>query len=326
MSLKNEILKMSRQDQTTKLSDWFDSKLTYLIEQGYFPDLNALEDMHLKIVNSLCSYRKLHKIHNVVIGMSGGVDSALTASLFKKANWDVTAFLLPIHQNEIETQRGVEVCEALGIDYTILDLSKLYDATVKQLSAFDKNLKNETIRCGNIKARLRMTTLYNMASGLGGLVASTDNLSELAAGFWTLHGDVGDLAPVQSLSKSWEIPMLAKICNVPENVYMATPTDGLGISDSDETQFGYTYLEADIILLSLLDSMDYKSGMDDNRVTLGNKINLSESGASREEEVYIKVCDRLAKTAFKRKNPANVQHPIFSQRYNQIATLDNIMG
>ena len=62
-----------------------------------------------------------------------------------------------------------------------------------------------------------MATLYNMAASHGGLVAGTDNYSELTAGFWTLHGDVGDISPIQSLLKSWEVPYLAKSLGVPRS-------------------------------------------------------------------------------------------------------------
>ena len=107
-------------------------------------------------------------------------------------------------------------------------------------------------RQGNIRARLRMITLYNLAHKVAGCVGSTDNFSELAAGFWTLHGDVGDIAPIQSLNKSWEVPMLAKMLDVPQATVEAVPTDGLGISNSDADQLGMSYLEFDIALFELL--------------------------------------------------------------------------
>ena len=143
--------------------------------------------------------------------MSGGIDSALTASLFKEAGWNVTGLTLPIHQNPEETQRGIDACEALGITHKQVDLSDAYDNLISHLHEMPHpnggDTKAEKVRRGNIRARLRMITLYNEAAKQQGIVGSTDNFSELSAGFWTLHGDVGDVAPIQSLSKSWEVPM-----------------------------------------------------------------------------------------------------------------------
>jgi hypothetical protein len=111
------------------------------------------------------------------------------------------------------------------------------------------------VRKGNIRARLRMITLYNLAQLHGGFVASTDNLSELGAGFWTLHGDVGDYSPIQSLLKSWEVPYLAQLNGVPESTVRAKPTDGLGIDSGDEAQLGASYLEWDLMTYALHQGM-----------------------------------------------------------------------
>jgi NAD+ synthetase len=100
-----------------------------------------------------------------------------------------------------------------------------------------------------------MVTLYDQAHRWGGVVASTDNFSELGAGFWTLHGDVGDLAPVQALLKSWEVPWMAREYGVPERTWRALPTDGLGIGAGDEAQIGATYLEWDIVVFAVIEAL-----------------------------------------------------------------------
>jgi nicotinamide-nucleotide amidase len=165
------------------------------------------------------------------------------------------------------------------------------------------------IRLGNIKARLRMITLYNLASMHNGLVASTDNFSELAAGFWTLHGDVGDVAPIQSLTKSWEVPVIAEALSLPESVVYATPTDGLGIDTGDEAQFGYTYAQADLFVLDLINNTasPFDMNKDDQRVVSAIK-------------------ERLKNSAFKRANPSNIGHPITGhKRYNRLEYLDKTL-
>ena len=162
----------------------------------------------------------------------------------------------------------------------------------------DESEKDTKIRRGNIRARLRMVTLYNLASLHKGFVASTDNFSELAAGFWTLHGDVGDVAPIQSLTKSWEVPAMAELQGVPESIILAKPTDGLGVANGDEDQFGCSYLELDIGLLSR------RYGLD------------SLSNSERMKEVYNIVDSRVGSTTYKRINPSNLNHPTQPNRYD----------
>ncbi len=320
MNLKEQILDLSRQNNIGQLSPFINKLLDGQIQQGIFPEADNLSVVRDGIVTFLSKYREQTGRGTVVLGMSGGVDSALTASLFKLAGWRVVGFTLPIEQNPDETERGIEACEALGIEHRSVDLTKLYYETLLQLSAGDSADKQLTehdqthetrVRRGNIRARLRMVTLYNMASALNGVVASTDNFSELNAGFWTLHGDVGDVSPIQALLKSWEVPYLAKICGVPESTYRATPTDGLGISAGDEAQLGGSYLEWDIIVNAMVQfDLDTLRGM------------ISESGDERAASVFESVMHRMGATWFKRMNPVNVPHPLFPERYDQLAGLD----
>lgn len=331
-NLKDTILEMSRQNQTGELSPWFDKHLDQYIEWETYGDEGRLTDIGNLIIKSLDDYRTQANIDTVIIGMSGGVDSALTASLLKKAGWNVLGIVMPIHQNPEETKRGIDTCTALGIKYIEKDLSNLYDKTLDELIGMDGGFyidsKPSLIRKGNIRARLRMITLYNLAASLGGLVASTDNYSELAVGFWTLHGDVGDLSPIQSLTKSWEVPMLAKIFGVPEETWRAKPTDGLGVANGDEDQFGFTYLELDLMLLAI--GYISNDGLkDDDMVNLGgvNRENLFKvmSGLDCDphaKEVFDGLLDRMGSTWFKRINPVNIKHPFDDHRYRRLTNID----
>ena len=296
MGFKQEILRYSRQETIGPLSDWFENALDELIDSGIYSDLNVLEDTGKKLVSGLISYSKKYNIYNVIIGMSGGVDSALTAALFKAAGWHVTGVTMPIHQKQEETDRGVEACKKLRLNHLHIDLTDQYEDLLARVRDYDNkidDLKN-SIRRGNLKVRSRMITLYNIASMQKGLVASTDNFSELAAGFWTLHGDVGDLAPIQSLNKSWEVPKLAELYGVPDSTVFAKPTDGLGISDGDEDQFGFSYLEFDIILLKLCQLENIN---DRNQII--EFLNPQESDLPK----INKILDSIKSRSFKRKNP-----------------------
>jgi nicotinamide-nucleotide amidase len=309
MSIQENI---QRYNRDPSLSPWFQERLTDLIYYGVYH--NNIADLSRSVVSELAKYKIQYGIDNIVLGMSGGIDSAVTAALFKNAGWNVTGVVMPIHQNPEETNRGIEACNALGIKMLKINLTDAFDNLVEFYQNLDVdfhkelvnvNMKDQNIRKGNIRARLRMITLYNLASKLGGCVASTDNFSELAAGFWTLHGDVGDVSPIQAMTKSWEIPALAEYLGVPQSIVEAKPTDGLGIADGDEDQFGFSYLEFDIALFSLM-----RGGVD------------MESLNEQDKAIVQAVADRVRSTTYKRANPFNLVHPFDSSRYEDLEQLD----
>ena len=318
MSIKDQILQYSRQDTMQPLTPWFDAQLEDLVERNIYVDINSLDDIGRKLILGLRDYKAKYNINTVALGMSGGVDSALTAALFKSAGWNVVGVTMPIHQKKSETERGIEACRALGLEHKHVDLTASYDALLKSVAQHDPKIMNadQALRRGNLRVRLRMMTIYNEASARGGLVGSTDNFSELAAGFWTLHGDVGDLAPIQSLNKSWEVPKLAEVYGVPASTVFATPTDGLGISNGDEDQFGFSYLEFDIILMSICSKMSF--------VTTDQLLENLEVPDSESDRVS-KILNRIRMSSFKRRNPFNLIHPLQPERYDGLATTDKAL-
>lgn len=318
-----EILEISRQNNIAPLSPWFAQRMEHEIPSGRFLTQDGIEKLTASIIERLAAYKNEAGLSTVVLGMSGGVDSALTAALLKAAGWIVVGHTLPIEQDPVETARGIEACESLGIKHVQIELSEMFRAMSAHLNAIDGTLYNTDnkavrIRLGNIRARLRMTALYDQAQKYGGLVASTDNLSELTAGFWTLHGDVGDISPIQSMLKSWEVPAMARAIGVPERTWRATPTDGLGIDNGDEAQLGASYLEWDLVLLAMFDAMKSGRSMDN----LFGALRANDDPHA--QEVISNMTSRMGKSWFKRVNPICLTYP-GQDRYDQVEALDRAL-
>ncbi|WP_164660181.1 NAD(+) synthase [Tropicibacter sp. Alg240-R139] len=325
MSLKSEILDLSRQNNIGDLTPWFNAQLDARIESRAFAQADVLRADMARILADLTEYREQNGIGAAVIGMSGGVDSALTAALFKAAGWRVVGHTMPIEQNPEETARGEEACHALGIEHHNIDLTPQFHAMVEGLTNLDPALTNGDdaglrIRRGNMRARLRMITLYDQAHRYGGIVASTDNFSELAAGFWTLNGDVGDVAPIQSLLKSWEVPWMSREIGVPEKTWRATPTDGLGISAGDEAQLGVSYLQWDLMVLAMADALTADPNL--TRETLPDALGFGEDVEGN--RVLDCVAGRLGRTWYKRTGTFNLDHPR-EARYEALAEIDRAL-
>ena len=201
------------------------------------------------IKNWMFDYATNSNSNGFVIGISGGIDSALTSTLAAKTGLHVLCVEMPIHQNSNQINRAKEHINWLKKNYsnvhsTEIDLTKLYD---QFKNSFDKTntTKNYEISLVNSRARLRMTTLYFLAQSHGLLVAGTGNkVEDFGIGFYTKYGDGGvDLSPIADLLKT-EVYDLCKTLGVSESIIKAAPTDGLwGDDRTDEDQIGATYPE-----------------------------------------------------------------------------------
>lgn len=230
---------------------------------NYFPFLAGEETMDKlakRIRAKMEDYLESSKLQSLVLGISGGIDSALCAALLQpvceNAGIPLIGRSITIETNkEDEIARSIAVGEAFCHDFQHLDLTETFYANKKLLVDFDDSQLSK-LRQGNMKARMRMMVLYDLAQLHRGMVVSTDNYTEFLTGFWTLHGDVGDFALVQHLWKT-EIYALSTFLLKEENEAQraalqscidATPVDGLGISQCDCEQLGVpNYFEADKI-------------------------------------------------------------------------------
>ncbi|MCF8002064.1 MAG: NAD(+) synthase [Halanaerobiales bacterium] len=187
-------------------------------------------------------------LEGVVVGLSGGIDSAVTAVLAKKAfNNDTLALILPCYSDNQDQKDAIKVAEKFNIKYKTVKLNLVYDSFKKVL---DINSDHNKLALANIKPRLRMTTLYYYAQLNNYLVLGTDNWSELKVGYFTKYGDGGiDLTILGRLVKT-EVRELAKHLNIPEPIINKKPSAGLWQGQTDEDELGISYEQLDKYILT----------------------------------------------------------------------------
>ena len=198
------------------------------------------------IVSWLKEYSNTSKTEGFVIGISGGIDSAVTSTLCALTGKKVIVLNLPIRQFKNEFDRSAE-----HIKWLIANFKNVETATVDLTGALDSLEKifphniQDFLTMGNTRARLRMTTLYAFAGHHKMLVAGTGNkVEDFGIGFFTKYGDGGvDVSPIADLYKT-EVYELAKAMGVVNSIQQAKPTDGLFADGrTDEDQIGATYPE-----------------------------------------------------------------------------------
>lgn len=228
-----------------------------------------------KIRRAIQAYFSENNLTYAVFGKSEGLDSSVIAGLLSNLKGiKPVGVIMPCESNPEAEQIARLVLAHFKIPVIHVDLTHDYHALLAryysagavsdQLIKIMQNYKDhdsianlihsKSRAVGNIKVRLRMITLYHIAQLTGGLVVSTDNLSELMMGFWTINGDVGDFSPIQYIWKGLELYTIAKELGVPEESLNVAPTDGLDIipGGTDEDQLGLPYHELDRVMVRLL--------------------------------------------------------------------------
>ena len=224
------------------------------------------EKVREKIVAFIRDYVQKAGVDGVTFGLSGGIDSALVATLAAQAidPSRVHCILMPVDaKKDQHVSDAKEIAESLGINYEMFELKNV-------IKTFDP-LKLEKVALGNLMARVRMVVLYAKANRNNLLVLGTGNKSELMVGYFTKYGDGGaDILPIADLYKV-NVRDLARHVKVPEHIVTKIPTAGLWAGQTDEGEIGVTYDEIDTILFLHIErgysSDKIKScGVDSNKV------------------------------------------------------------
>jgi NAD+ synthase len=208
--------------------------------------LARLADLTLELVAWLRGEVDRTGTKGLIVGVSGGLDSAVVAALIKRAMPDGSmGLILPCHSAPEDCQDARLVCEAFDLTYGELDLTPAHQAILEPTLRLLPHEGARRSADANLRARLRMCTLYTAANALGYLVVGTDNAAEYWTGYFTKYGDGGcDLLPLAQFTKA-EVRKLADFLGVPAHIIHKTPSAGLWPGQTDEAEMGVSYTDID---------------------------------------------------------------------------------
>ena len=209
--------------------------------------IDDYDELKTKIVNWISDYCWKYNIKSLVVGVSGGIDSAVVSTLCAETGLPTYVLTMPLHSKEENTELSNAHAAALVEKYynvtnVNVDLSETYDKFILHV---DDTFTGNDLANANTKSRLRMVSLYQVAGSVGGIVVGTGNkVEDYGIGFYTKYGDGGvDIAPIADLYKT-EVRELGSYIGVRREIIDAKPTDGLWEDGrSDEDQIGATYAE-----------------------------------------------------------------------------------
>jgi len=184
-----------------------------------------------------------------LLGLSGGIDSALVAVLSKKAfGSEFLAVMMPSkYSNDTHFQDAKDLCEAFDIDYIIEPIDGLLDV-------YSSKMDDDKLRIGNFCARIRMIMLYDLSQKYSKLVIGTSNKSELLLGYSTIFGDIASaINPIGDLYKS-EVFEYSRFLGISENIIKKPPSADLWEAQSDEDDLGYKYNQIDEFLEQMIEN------------------------------------------------------------------------
>ena len=211
--------------------------------------IDDYEQLTTRIVNWIKDYYWMHNgnIKALVVGVSGGIDSAVVSTLCAKTELPTYVLTMPLHSKKENTRLSDAHAKALvdkypNVTVVNVDLTRTYESF---MSWMDNSFTSNDLANANTKSRLRMVSLYQVAGSVGGIVVGTGNkVEDYGVGFFTKYGDGGvDIAPIADLYKT-EVWELGKYLGVDQCIIDAPPTDGLwDDSRTDEEQIGASYAD-----------------------------------------------------------------------------------
>ena len=264
------------------------------------------------MVNETTKYFTDHRLKSMILGISGGIDSTVTAAVCHEVvnrhpelGLKFIGVSMPCTSNSVEENDSAS--KAMRAFCTECWVENLQAQYLLMKATCEQHYPSTALSQGNIKARLRMIYLYNLASVTGGIVMDTDNLTEHYLGFWTIHGDVADYNPIGGLWKH-EVYALCKYLftevftdtndiryQALKAAYDIMPTDGNGVSaggDMAQIAPGHTYEDVDDILNSYLNA----NGQPEAQAAVISRLN-----AAYGAETVERVLTRHRNSEFKRK-------------------------
>lgn len=247
------------------------------------------------IVNWLKNYLQDSGQKGFVIGVSGGIDSAVTSKLLALTGLPVLCVEMPIHQNQDQVSRALKHIKGLqkehtNVSMTSVDLSRVFDLFIDELPQVADS-DERAMSLVNSRARLRMTTLYYFAALNRYIVAGTGNkVEDFGVGFYTKYGDGGvDISPIADLLKT-EVYAVGKELGIISEIMQAPPTDGLwGDDRSDEDQIGASYPELEWAMKQK--EMHKKPGDFEGREREVYEIYLHQNRINQHKMLPIPVCE-----------------------------------
>ncbi len=222
--------------------------------------MNRIEDyevLKFNIVRWLKDYYWENNLKSFVVGVSGGIDSAVVSTLCAETGLPTYVVCLPLDSTHENSKLSEDHAKALKEKYdnvtqVFVELSSVYDQFIHSVEWWSdahghgkRQFTEDQLACANTKSRIRMITLYQIAGSKGGIVVGTGNkVEDYGIGFFTKYGDGGvDIAPIADLYKT-EVWLLGELLEVDERICDAPPTDGLWLDRrTDEEQIGATYAQ-----------------------------------------------------------------------------------
>ena len=187
----------------------------------------------------------------VVVGMSGGLDSSVVAVLCHRAfSQDMFGVLMPCYSSQEDMEHAVAVANKFSIPTRTVVLDAVFDTLLRALPDNKVKPAVSQLAKANLKARLRMLTLYYFANQLSSMVVGSGNRSELSVGYFTKYGDGGvDILPLGNLVKG-QVKELAGVLGIPQQIIDKPPSAGLWLGQTDEGELGLSYEELDRYLVA----------------------------------------------------------------------------